>query len=78
MIPHQANIRIIDGAAKRLNLSDDEVFVNLDKYGNTSAASIPIALDEAVEAGKIHSGDRVVIVGFGAGLTWAASVIEWS
>nr|WP_280956773.1 beta-ketoacyl-ACP synthase III [Acetohalobium arabaticum] len=78
LIPHQANIRIIDGAAKRLNLSDDEVFVNLDKYGNTSAASIPIALDEAVEAGKIHSGDRVVIVGFGAGLTWAASVIEWS
>ncbi|MBM7623820.1 beta-ketoacyl-ACP synthase III [Sporohalobacter salinus] len=78
LIPHQANIRIIDGAAKRLNLDNDDVFVNLDKYGNTSAASIPIALAEAAEAGRINSGDNVVIVGFGAGLTWAASVIEWS
>lgn len=77
-IPHQANTRIIDAAAKRLKLDDDDVFVNLHKYGNTSAASIPLALSEAIEAGEIKSGDTIVLVGFGAGLTWAASVIEWS
>jgi 3-oxoacyl-[acyl-carrier-protein] synthase-3 len=77
-IPHQANIRIIDSAAKRLGLSPDKVFVNLDQYGNTSAASIPLALDEAARAGRIRSGDVVVTVGFGAGLTWGANVIRWS
>lgn len=76
-IPHQANTRIINAAAKRLKLSEEQVFVNLDKYGNTSAASIPIALAEAVEAGRINKGDNIVLVGFGAGLTWAASTIEW-
>lgn len=76
-IPHQANIRIIDSAARRLGLPPEKVFVNLDRYGNTSAASIPLALDEAVRAGRLKRGDIVVTVGFGAGLTWAANVIEW-
>ncbi len=78
LIPHQANIRIVDAAAKRLKLDKEQIYVNLDKYGNTSAASIPLALDEAVKEGKVKSGDIVVLVGFGAGLTWAASVIEWA
>ncbi|MEN6565253.1 MAG: beta-ketoacyl-ACP synthase III [Veillonellales bacterium] len=78
LIPHQANIRIIQSAAKRLKLSMEKVFVNVEKYGNTSAASIPIALKEAVDAGKIKKGDIVELVGFGAGLTWAACVIKWS
>ncbi len=77
-IPHQANIRIIDAAAKRLGISGDRVFSNVHKYGNTSAASIPIALDEAVEQGRISPGDLVVLVGFGGGLTWAASVLQWT
>lgn len=77
LIPHQANIRIIQSAAKRLDLPMDKVYVNVNKYGNTSAASIPLALDEAVKAGKIKDGDLVALVGFGAGLTWAASVIRW-
>jgi len=76
-IPHQANIRIIESAAKRLKIPMEKVFVNLHKYGNTSAASIPIALDEAVEEGRIKKGDKVVLVGFGGGLTWASTVIKW-
>lgn len=76
-IPHQANIRIIQAAARRLRLPPEKVFVNVDKYGNTSSASIPIALTEAYHAGKIKNGDNVVLVGFGAGLTWAAAVIKW-
>jgi 3-oxoacyl-[acyl-carrier-protein] synthase III len=78
LIPHQANIRIITAAAKRLNLSMDKVFVNLPKYGNTSTASVPIALVEARESGLIHQGDIVILVAFGAGLTWASTVIEWN
>jgi 3-oxoacyl-[acyl-carrier-protein] synthase-3 len=77
LIPHQANIRIIDAAAKRLKLNREQIYVNLDQYGNTSAASIPLALDEAVKQAKIKRGDIVVLVGFGAGLTWGATVIEW-
>ncbi|MBP2664177.1 MAG: fabHA [Firmicutes bacterium] len=77
LIPHQANIRIIQSAAKRLKLPMDKVMVNVNKYGNTSAASIPIALEEAVHGGKIKQGDIVVLVGFGAGLTWASAVIKW-
>jgi 3-oxoacyl-[acyl-carrier-protein] synthase-3 len=77
-IPHQANIRIIQKAAERLGLPMEKVFVNLDKYGNTSAASIPLALDEAVKAGRVHPGDLLVLVGFGAGLTWGANVLRWS
>lgn len=70
LIPHQANIRIIRAAAKRLNLPLEKVVINLDKYGNTSAASIPLALQEALESGRIKEGDTIVLVGFGAGLTW--------
>lgn len=77
LVPHQANIRIIQSAAKRLGLPMSKVFVNVDKYGNTSAASIPLALDEAVRGGLIKNGDVIVMVGFGGGLTWAAAVIKW-
>lgn len=76
-VPHQANTRIIESAAKRLGLPMDKFFVNLERYGNTSAASIPIALAEAVGAGRLQAGDKVVLVGFGAGLTWAAAAVEW-
>ncbi len=77
LVPHQANNRIIESAAKRLKLPMEKVFVNLQHYGNTSAASIPIALSEATEQNKIQSGDTVVLVGFGAGLTWASAVLKW-
>lgn len=78
LIPHQANIRIIDAAAKRLNLPYEKVYVNLDRYGNMSSASIPVALDEALGEGKIKKGDIVLIVGFGAGLTWGSAIIKWN
>lgn len=77
IIPHQANMRIVDSAAKRMGVSTDKMFVNLDRYGNTSGASIPIALCEARDAGRLKRGDKVVLVGFGGGLTWAAAVIEY-
>jgi len=77
LIPHQANIRIINSAAKRLKVPMEKVMVNVDKYGNTSAATIPIALDEAIKCNKIRHDDIVVLVGFGAGLTWASCVIKW-
>jgi 3-oxoacyl-[acyl-carrier-protein] synthase-3 len=76
-IPHQANIRIIQSAAKHLKLSDGKVFTNVDRYGNTSSASIPIALCEAIAAGQVHPHDHLVFVGFGAGLTWGAAVVQW-
>lgn len=76
-IPHQANIRIINHAVKKLGLAKDKVYVNLHKYGNTSAASIPLALDEALAEGRIKKGDIVVLSGFGAGLTCGANVIRW-
>ncbi|WXR61920.1 beta-ketoacyl-ACP synthase III [Peptostreptococcaceae bacterium AGR-M142] len=78
IIPHQANIRIIEGAAKRLKVSLDKMHINLHEYGNMSAASIPVALDEAYKKGKIKKKDKIVLVGFGAGLTWGASYIKWS
>ncbi|NOS69533.1 MAG: ketoacyl-ACP synthase III [Verrucomicrobia bacterium] len=77
IIPHQANRRIIDAVGDRLNARPDQLFINLDRYGNTSAASVAIALDEAVSSGRIHRGDLVLLVVFGAGLTWGAAVIEW-
>lgn len=77
LIPHQANVRIIDHVIKKFNLPKEKVYVNLHHYGNTSAASIPIALDEAVRDAKIKKGDIVVTSGFGAGLTYAANVIKW-
>jgi 3-oxoacyl-[acyl-carrier-protein] synthase III len=77
LVPHQANIRIIDSAAKRLKLSKDKIMINVEKYGNTSAASIPIALCEAREAGKLKKDENVLLVGFGAGLTWASVLLKW-
>ena len=77
LVPHQANMRIIQSAAKRLGLPMDKVIVNVDKYGNTSAASIPIALDEGVKSGRIKNGDVIALVGFGGGLTWGATIIKW-
>lgn len=76
-IPHQMNARIIESVAKRINLKPERVFINIDKYGNTSAASIPIALDECRKQGRIKSGDIVLIVAFGAGLTWGANLIQF-
>ncbi|MDN5276907.1 MAG: 3-oxoacyl-[acyl-carrier-protein] synthase [Clostridiales bacterium] len=78
LIPHQANIRIIEAARKRLELPEDKVYVNLDRYGNMSAASIPVALDEAVRLGLVKKGDNIVMVGFGGGLTWAACAMRWA
>ena len=77
IIPHQANLRIIDAAAKALDISRDKFIVNLQKYGNTSAGTIPIALDEAVRDGRIKKGDIVALAGFGAGLTWGGMIIRW-
>jgi 3-oxoacyl-[acyl-carrier-protein] synthase-3 len=77
IIPHQANQRILSAVAERLGAGPDQVFSNVDRYGNTSAASVAIALDEAVGAGRINRGDLVLLVVFGAGLTWGAAVIEW-
>jgi 3-oxoacyl-[acyl-carrier-protein] synthase-3 len=77
IIPHQANRRIIDAVSERLGAKPEQVFVNLDKYGNTSAASVAIALDEVVETKRIQRGDLILLIVFGAGLTWGAAVIEW-
>jgi 3-oxoacyl-[acyl-carrier-protein] synthase III len=77
VIPHQANLRIIEAVARRLRISEDRFVINLDTYGNTSAASIPIALDEAVRDGRVTDGTTVLVCGLGAGLTWGASVIRW-
>jgi 3-oxoacyl-[acyl-carrier-protein] synthase-3 len=77
VIPHQANRRIIDAVGKRLGARPEQLFVNLHKYGNTSAASVAIALDEAVAAGCVQRGDLILLIVFGAGLTWGAAVIEW-
>ena len=76
-IPHQANIRIIDAAVKRLKISSDKVYINVDKYGNMSAASVAIALDEASRKGFLKDGDIAVLVGFGGGLTWGSAVLKW-
>lgn len=77
IIPHQSNRRIIEAVASRLGASPNQIFMNVDKYGNTSGASIPIALAEAAECRRIQRGDLVLVLAFGAGLTWAAAVIEW-
>jgi len=78
VIAHQANLRILQGASERLGMPTEKMFSNIDHYGNTSAASIPIALCEAVEEGRVLPGQRIVLVGFGAGLTWGAVLLEWS
>ena len=77
VVPHQANYRIVESAVKRMGITDEKVFLNLEKYGNTSASCIPVALTEAVQQGRIKKGDKVVLVGFGGGLTWGAALIEW-
>jgi 3-oxoacyl-[acyl-carrier-protein] synthase-3 len=77
LIPHQANLRIIQATADRLGLPMDKVLVNIDRYGNTSAASIPIALDEAVTTGRIKDGDYILLESFGGGLTWASALVKW-
>jgi 3-oxoacyl-[acyl-carrier-protein] synthase III len=76
-IPHQANRRIVDSVGKRLGIGADRVYVNLDRYGNTSAASIPIALDEVVRAGRLKEGDIVLLSAFGGGFTWGAAALRW-
>jgi 3-oxoacyl-[acyl-carrier-protein] synthase-3 len=77
IVPHQANLRIIQAVAERLGVDREKMYCNIEHYGNTSAASIPIALDEAIQAGRIHTGDVVVLNACGGGLTWGASVIRW-
>lgn len=76
-IPHQANVRIVNAVVERLGLRKERVFLNIDRYGNTSAASIPLALDEAVRAGRVSPGSRILMVAFGSGLTWASAVVKW-
>jgi 3-oxoacyl-[acyl-carrier-protein] synthase-3 len=77
LVPHQANIRIIDAVAKRLKISDDRVYKNIDRFGNTSSASVPLALDEANRKGLIKPGDYVAMVAFGGGLIWGAALVKW-
>lgn len=77
IIPHQANLRIINAVAQRLSIPEEKVFINIEKYGNTSAAAVAIAFDEARRSGRFGKGDNVVLVTFGAGLTWAAAAIRW-
>ena len=77
LIPHQANLRIISAVAKKLEMSMDQVVVNLDKYGNTSAASVPLAFDEAVRAGRIERGQHILVNAFGGGFTWSAALIKY-
>lgn len=78
MVPHQANMRIIDAASKKINIDKEKIIINLDRYGNMSAASIAVALDEAAKSGRLKKGDKALLVGFGGGLTWGACVLEWS
>jgi len=76
-VPHQANFRILDAVAQRMNVGMEHFVMNLDRYGNTSAACMPIALHETVTAGKLDRGDLVLMVSFGGGLTWASVILEW-
>lgn len=77
LLMHQANIRIMETVAKKLGIPMEKVLANLSEYGNTSAGSIPLALDEAVRSGKVKPGDTIAVAGFGAGLSWGAAVIKW-
>lgn len=77
LIPHQANVRIINATRERLNLPEDKIYINLDRYGNTSAGSIPLALDEAVREGHVKENDILMFVAFGGGLTWASAAVRW-
>jgi 3-oxoacyl-[acyl-carrier-protein] synthase-3 len=77
LVPHQANLRIIEMVQKTLCLRDDQVYANIAKYGNTTAASIPIALDEALSEGRLQRGDLLILTAFGSGFTWASAAIRW-
>jgi 3-oxoacyl-[acyl-carrier-protein] synthase-3 len=77
MVPHQANLRIIQATAKYAGIPMEKVFVNLDRYGNTSSATIPVALDEALEAGRLSAGDILLTAAFGAGFTWGSMAMRW-
>ena len=77
-IPHQANIRIIDAAAERLGQPREKFFINVERYGNTSSASVPVALYEAYEQGRISPGDLIILLAFGGGLTWGAAALRWT
>ena len=77
LVPHQANIRIISAVGERLKIPTEKVITNLWKYGNTSAASIGLALDEAVRSGKVKKGDRLLLTAFGGGMTWGSSILKW-
>ena len=76
-VPHQANVRIIDSAAQRIGIPPERTLVNIARYGNTSSASIPLALFEAVDDGRVRDGDLVLLSGFGAGMTWASALVRW-
>ena len=76
-VPHQANIRIIEAASSRLGIPPERTVVNIERYGNTSSASIPLALFEAVDDGRVKAGDLVLLSGFGAGMTWASALLRW-
>lgn len=78
LVPHQANLRIIDNAIERLKIDRDRVWINIDKHGNMSAACVPVCLTEAQEAGRLKKGDNVIMVAFGAGLTWAGALVKWA
>ena len=78
MVPHQANLRIIQAACQRLGIPEERTAVVIDRYGNTSSASIPLALCDAIEGGRVHEGDNVLLTGFGGGMTWASAVLRWS
>ena len=77
MVPHQANQRILDALARRLGMPEERIMVNVQRYGNTSAGTIPVALTEALEEGRIKPGDYVLMASFGAGLTWGAALVRW-
>ncbi len=77
LIPHQANLRIIEATAKHVGIPLEKAFVNIDRYGNTSAASIPIALDECVREGRVKEGSNVLLVAFGGGFTWGSTLVRW-
>jgi len=78
MVPHQANLRIIHAACQRLGIPEERTAVVIDRYGNTSSASIPLALYDSIETGRVHDGDHLLLTGFGGGMTWASAIFRWS
>jgi len=77
VVPHQANLRIITAASQRLGVPEEKTVVTIDRYGNTSSASIPLALADALDTGRLEKGDHVLLTGFGGGITWASAVLRW-